>query len=109
MVLSLVALVSVIVAKSTGEAMLPAMGLSEENPGRVGEHATWATYSVLITAVLFGVTAILWFLQRGTTTNKKSGALVLIVRVAVVIVALAALYLVIQTGHEGAMLVWKEG
>lgn len=109
MVLSLVALVSVIVAKSTGEAMLPAMGLSEDNPGRVGEHAMWATYSVVVTAVLFGVTAVLWFLQRGTTTNKKSGALVLIVRLGVIIVALAALYLVIQTGHEGAMLVWKEG
>lgn len=105
MLLSAGALVSVIIAKSSGEAMLPGMGLSEDNPGKVGEHAMWATYSVLITGVLFVVTALLWFLFR---SRAKKNALGLIVRILVVIVAVAALFLVIQTGHEGAMLVWLE-
>ena len=42
-----VAFAASLLAKSTGEALLPAMGLSEHAPGQVGPHAQYADLLVV--------------------------------------------------------------
>lgn len=116
-IISVLALGGVFIARSSGEAFLPSLGLSEENPGIVQTHANYATYSLIVTAILTVLSILMWFLARRGTTPSEHAAVhsdtaapagVMIgLRFLLFVAAVAALVLVIMTGHEGATLVWK--
>ena len=105
---SAVALAASVVAKSTGEALLPAMGLSEHAPSRVGPHAQYADLLVVAVGMTLGAAVCLYAAERWLTTEHfaRRDGLVLLLRILAVLAALAALTTVALTGHAGAQLVW---
>lgn len=66
------AAISMAVTKSTGESMLPAMGLSEANPGIVARHAELADVATVASFVLLLVTAA--FFRRHRRPFRREGA-----------------------------------
>ncbi|WP_243635576.1 DUF2231 domain-containing protein [Kocuria tytonicola] len=103
-----VAFLASVVAKSTGEALLPAMGLSEHSPGEVGPHAQYADLLVVAVGLCLGAGVCLYAAERWLTPQRfaRRDTLVLVLRVLAVLVALFALVMTALTGHAGAQLVW---
>ena len=94
------------VARSSGEAMLPLLGLSEEHPGEVSQHAQYSTFTLVAALALAGLTVILWWVTR--SKDLAYGGVLTLLRVGLIIAAIAAIVTVVLTGHAGAELVWKE-
>lgn len=101
---STIGAMSAIIARSSGEAMLPMLGLSEENLGEVTKHAEYSLYAVIAAVALALVALLLWW--TGRKEYALSGTIVLILRIVLVILAITAVITVVLTGHEGARLVW---
>lgn len=113
-ILSAVAFVSTVVARSAGEAMPPLMGLSEENPGAVATHADYAMY-LLIAVIVMTAGMIGTFLIQDTRVLSKLSFLagwrswaVPLGMTITVIGAIASIVTLTLTGHEGASLTWSE-
>lgn len=107
LIASAVGVVASVVAKSSGEQLLPGMGLSESNPGPVAHHASVATWSVVASGILLLCVAALWWITRSTDRSVPRGVF-LGVRLVVILAAIAALIFIVQTGHAGAQLVWLD-
>ena len=107
-VVNIVAFVASLVAKSTGEALLPLMGLSEHHPGQVGEHAEYADLLVVAVGLTMGVSVCLYVAERWLTADRfaRRGTLLLVLRILAVLVAIFAVVMTVLTGHAGAQLVW---
>lgn len=61
---AIIAAISTVIARSSGEAMLPLLGLSEEHPGEVSQHAQYSTFTLVAALALAGLTLILWWVTR---------------------------------------------
>ena len=105
---SAVAFAASLLAKSTGEALLPAMGLSEHAPGQVGPHAQYADLLVVAVGLCLGISVLLYAAQRWLTTDRftRRETLLLALRALAVLAAVFSLVMVALTGHAGAQLVW---
>ncbi|MEJ6018900.1 DUF2231 domain-containing protein [Corynebacterium sp. H113] len=104
--INFVAAVATVLARSTGEAMLPLVNLSEENPGPVSTHAAYANYMLIAVGLMFIASAVLlWRDRRQAETPGSIGTIAIIV---MAIAAIASLVFVFLTGHEGAVLVWEK-
>ncbi|RKQ36810.1 DUF2231 domain-containing protein [Kocuria tytonis] len=103
-----VALLASVIAKSTGEALLPAMGLSEHAPGQVGPHAQYADLLVVAVGLALGASACLYAAERWLTPERfaRRDTLLLVLRVLAMGFAVFALVMTALTGHAGAQLVW---
>lgn len=104
-VTAIIAAISTVVARSSGEAMLPLLGLSEEHPGEVSQHAQYSTFTLVAALALAGLTVILWWVTR--SKDLAYGGVLTLLRVGLIIAAIAAIVTVVLTGHAGAELVWK--
>ena len=107
---ALIAAVSTVIARSSGEAMLPQLGLSEEHPGEVSQHAQYSTFALVAALALAGLAVVLWWVTRAADFSARQGAgsgMVVLLRVGLIVAAVAVLVTVILTGHAGAELVWK--
>lgn len=105
--LSIVSVGSAFLSRMSGDALLAAQGISEENPGELGPHLFYAnllTGSVIVMAVL---AVGLWFFSRRATDGQKSGLLTAL-RVLGVIAAIAVIVTCVLTGHAGAAAVWAD-
>lgn len=127
-VMAVVAAVSVLTARSSGEALMELFGFSEAAPGPVATHAQWANYTTVAASVLAVVAlAMFWLYWRerraaATVTSSRSGdrgaasasthaaggVLGIAVHGCAVIAAIVATYVVVQTGHQGAVLTWQQ-
>lgn len=110
-VLSLVALIATILTRSTGEAMLELFGLSEENPGPITDHATYANYLAIAMIVMVVGHALWWATDSKSFAARLESQSSWLKPVAIalsVIGAVAALVFVVLTGHEGAALTWQD-
>ncbi|MDN3461582.1 DUF2231 domain-containing protein [Kocuria sp. APC 4018] len=105
---SAVAFAASLLAKSTGEALLPAMGLSEHAPGQVGPHAQYADLLVVAVGLCLGISVLLYAAQRWLTAVRfaRRDTVLLALRVLAVLAAVFSLVMVALTGHAGAQLVW---
>ena len=107
---TIIGAVSMLAARFTGESLLPAMGLSEENPGIVQRHAELADVAtVAVFALLASAVALLW-----VTSSRFNGRATLpawsvaVLRVILGITAIASLVSIILVGHAGAELAWAD-
>jgi cytochrome b involved in lipid metabolism len=90
------------VAKESGEQLERLVG----EPGF--DHAEYGDRMPVVAAVLFGVTVILWLVQRSRLKRgAKGGVLMFIVDVLAIAVAAASMYAMFLTGDSGAKSVWK--
>lgn len=113
--LSIVAVLSTVLARSAGEAMLPGLGYNEANPGPVADHAELANYLLVAVLVMFIGTAIGYISENARLMsmmkNQSLKSLAIKARpiglILAIIGAVASLVFVIMTGHEGAVLTWK--
>lgn len=103
-----VAFAASVLAKSTGEALLPAMGLSEHAAGQVTTHAQYADLLVVAVGLALGAAVCLYAAQRWLTVERfaRRDTLLLLLRILAVLTAVATLVMVALTGHAGAQLVW---
>lgn len=100
---SLLAFVATLIARSSGEAFLPLLGYSEENPGPVADHARFANVLTVAVIALAIVVCVAWYL---IVRRERRGALTIVLRVLMGLIAIWAIVAVVITGHEGAVLVW---
>lgn len=109
--LSVIALIATILTRSTGEAMLELIGLSEENPGPVTDHATFANY-LAIAMIVMAVGHVAWWavdsVKFGPRLENQSSWLKPIAIALAILGAVGALIFVVLTGHEGAALTWQD-
>ncbi|WP_295643323.1 DUF2231 domain-containing protein [uncultured Corynebacterium sp.] len=103
-VTAIIAALSTVFARSSGEAMLPMLGLSEEHPGEVSQHATYSTFALIAALALAGLAVVFWWVTRPT---ELAGGVITLLRIGLVIAAIATVITVVLTGHAGAELVWK--
>ncbi|AHI22187.1 DUF2231 domain-containing protein [Corynebacterium vitaeruminis] len=99
---AVLAVASTILARSTGEGLLKAMGFSEEDPGKLADHAQFANYmtaSVFAFAALVVVLVVLLWLGKSKTAAT-------ILKVLAAIAAIAVIVTTVMTGHEGAVQTW---
>lgn len=108
LVTSAIAATSMLVARSTGESLLPAMGLSEENPGIVARHAELADIATVATFGLVGLAAALFVLTATRFAPKAPAWAVPATRVLLGISAVATVISTIAVGHAGAQLAWQD-
>ncbi|GAB3946485.1 DUF2231 domain-containing protein [Corynebacterium tapiri] len=101
-VVSIISVPAILLARSSGEAMLALKGLSEANMGPVSTHALYANGATASTIALAVLAAAFYY----ATTTNKARTFAMIVQVLTVVAALATLVFVVLTGHEGARLVW---
>lgn len=80
-------------------------GLSEEDPGRLANHAEYANYLMASVIVLFVAVVGFFLVDRFASLPTW---LVNVQRVIAVLVAVAVVVTVVMAGHEGAVQVWKE-
>lgn len=107
---AIIAVVSTVITRSSGEAMLPLLGLSEKHPGEVSQHAQYSTYTLIAAVALVGLAIVMWWVTRDVkSANSKlaSNSVLMLLRVGLIIAAIAVIGTVILTGHAGAELVWK--
>ncbi|MDR7329942.1 DUF2231 domain-containing protein [Corynebacterium guangdongense] len=103
LVAAVAAVPATLVAKASGEALLEAEGFSEDNPGRFAEHVQYAdmlTVAVIGAAVL--ALGYAFVVHRGIANPGVRWLL----RILLVLAAVAVLVTAALTGHEGASLVW---
>lgn len=107
-VLGLVALLSVLLADSSGTALYETMG----SPEFVARHADLGESLVLAVGPLFGLLTVQWFLDRRAVYGRiplSDAALTWIRRIvggAVIAAAVIASWLTVLIGDSGARAVW---
>lgn len=104
---SVVAAISTILAKTSGEALLALQGRSEANPGEVSQHMQYAdmmTIAVIaMTVVVVAAVVLAWKRIKESNTGMHMA-----LRIGAGILAIAVMVTSFLTGHEGARLVWAE-
>lgn len=138
LVLSAIAAASLVVTASAGEALLPSEGLSEENLGRMAEHAFLGDVAKFLAIALFLAVLAFWSLTRSLVRGRRalrvttgavgtqgddvhvsapaarthdgaiSGLLLTLSRVLCVLLGIATILFVVLAGHEGAVQTWLE-
>lgn len=101
-VTAIIAAVSVVIAKSSGEALLEAQGYTESDPGPAADHVLWADLMTLSALAVMVLAVLLYFSRR------FPGWLSMLTRAGAVMAALALLGSAVLTGHAGAQLVWQD-
>ena len=99
---AIIAAGSVVIAKSSGESLLKAQGLSESAPGPAADHVLWADLMTLSVLALMVLAALLY------VSPRFPGWLSALTRAGAVIAAVAVLGTAVLTGHAGAQLVWAD-
>lgn len=109
-VLAVVAAGAVQLAKMSGEDLRDERGLLTP---LVATHEMWADRLVLATWALALVAVLAWWalpvrsrLVGGADRPSRSGALDVVLRVLLVVLALLVMYLAFRTGDAGAAAVW---
>lgn len=108
---ALLSVPSVFFARISGEALLVAKGLSEENLGPVKKHALYANLYTVSTLALVVAVIVLFFLLRRCAKSSNaalSRGLCVAVSALTALCAVAVLTTTVLTGHEGARLTWSE-
>lgn len=104
---SVVAAISTILAKTSGEALLSLQGRSEANPGEVSQHMQYADMMTIAVIAMTVVVLVAVFLAFKRIKESNAG-MHLALRIGAGVLAIAVLVTSFLTGHEGARLVWAE-
>ena len=104
---SAVAAASMLLERPTGESLLPAMGLPEENPGIVARHAELAYIATVATFVLFGLAAVLYPVTSTRLVPAAPSWALPTTRILFGIAAVPSVISTIAVGHAGAQLAWQ--
>jgi len=96
----LVALVSTVVAKESGETLAARVGLPEP-------HAELGDRLPLFAAVLFVLVTILWLIDRGIPGNRRRPVWVMGLAALVVVVSIITIWWTFRVGDSGARAVWE--
>jgi uncharacterized membrane protein len=96
----LVALVSTVVAKESGERLAARVGLPEP-------HAELGDRLPLFAAVLFVLVTILWLIDRGIPGNRRRPVWVMGLAALVVVVSIITIWWTFRVGDSGARAVWE--
>jgi len=96
----LVALVSTVVAKESGETLAARVGLPEP-------HAELGDRLPLFAAVLFVLVTILWLIDRGIPGNRGRPVWVMGLAALVVVVSIITIWWTFRVGDSGARAVWE--
>ena len=104
---SAVAAASMLLERSTGESLLPAMGLPEENPGIVARHAELADAATVATFGLFGLAAVLYPVTSTRLVPAAPSWALPTTRILFGIAAVPSVISTIAVGHAGAQLAWQ--
>ena len=96
----LVALVSTVVAKESGETLAARVGLPEP-------HAELGDRLPLFAAVLFVLVTILWLIDRGIPGNRRRPVSVMGLAALVVVVSIITIWWTFRVGDSGARAVWE--
>ena len=92
-----IAMVSAFTAAASGRDLALALGYGEQDHFTFGQWLQW------VSLALFGVTLLLWLLDKKPSSRGTAGGIVAIVGVVVALIAIAA---TIYVGHLGAELTW---
>ena len=96
----LLALVSTVIAKESGEKLAARVGLPEP-------HAQLGDRLPLFAALLFVLVTILWLMDRGIPGNRSRPVWVIVVATLVVLAAIATAWWTFRVGDSGARAVWE--
>ena len=96
----LVALVSTVVAKESGETLAARVGLPEP-------HAELGDRLPLFAAVLFVLVTILWLIDRGIPGNRRRPVWGMGLAALVVVVSIITIWWTFRVGDSGARAVWE--
>lgn len=72
LILSAIAALSLVVTASAGEALLPSEGLSEENLGRMAQHAFLGDVAKFLAIALFLAVLAFWWLTRSLVRGRRA-------------------------------------
>lgn len=103
-----VAAVAMLVAKTTGESLLGAMGLSEEHPGKVARHAQLADAATIAIFLLFVAVIFTFAITHPRFADKATPWMMPLSRGMLIVFGIAAIVTVILVGHAGAQLAWAD-
>lgn len=103
--LSLVSIASAFISRASGEALMEAQGLTEANPGELGPHLFYANLLTGSIIVMAALAVVFWLMNR---SSKASPALKVVMRILIVLAAIAVIITCVLTGHAGAAAVWTE-
>ena len=70
----------------------------------MSQHATYSTFALIAALALAGLAVVFWWVTRPT---ELAGGVITLLRIGLVIAAIATVITVVLTGHAGAELVWK--
>ncbi len=98
--------VAAAVASSTGEALAELKGM-DEHAEPLMEHAQYGEGAVMCAMILAGLLVVYW-LSVFKPQWFKVKALVIVLRIIIILAAIAAFGSIFLAGHEGAALVWLE-
>ena len=96
----LLALISTVVAKESGEQLAVRVGLPEP-------HANLGDRLPLFAAILFVLVTILWLVDRGIPGNRSRPVWVMVLAVLVVIASIVTVWWTFRVGDSGARAVWE--
>ena len=100
---SAVAAASMLLERPTGESLLPAMGLQEENSGIVARHAELADIATVATFGLFGLAAVLYPVTSTRLVPAAPSWALPTTRILFGIAAVPSAISTIAVGHAGAI------
>lgn len=103
-IVSFLAFAGTLITKSTGEGLLKAQGLTEENPGSLADHVRYADMMTVSMGLVLVASLGLYFFAA-----KLPAPAQIIAKVILAIAAIATVVLTVLTGHAGAAHVWALG
>jgi hypothetical protein len=91
-----------LVAKESGEKLAVRIG------GGPPMHMSLGRWVPLIAGALFALILVYWLVDRGIPLNRPRPLWLTLLGVALIIVALFAIFWTVRTGHTGSQAVWNQ-